>query len=1116
MKTLRTDRMILLISCIFVWCLANGQPSSQNYVRQSLMLEPYTSSPYIDIETSRITIDYYDGLGRLIESVKQGAGGNFNDIYTLTEYNAEGAVSKTWLPIESPSFDGSYITPNEIRTTAQTFYDDSRPYSETLYEPTMEQLPFKQQNPGEEWAESDVNITTLRGLNIEGDTYYGCTRYDVSLTGELVKNGEYADGMLHYEEIQDEGNADVIKFSDRDKNIVLERKISFDGQTLDTYYVYNIYGKLSYVIPPKASTIFKTQSNGSCDNSTINKLCYYYGYDQYNRLVEKRLPGAEVVYYVYDALDNIFMSQDGNLRKENKWRVIKIDDKYRKAVEGISTIPNRTRASLQDEWDTKLAIETKQATSAYMDNMYYSNTCGLPNFEPLVSYFYDDYSHVSSITHTTLPTDAGYPSGMSNAMGLLTCKVVWEDWYQILTTYKYDDKNRVVLEHEYNLDGVYNIYTFKKYNFAGDLTGKKTVYNNSDLGYSYSSEYSYSYTNWGTLQLVRHRVNNESWTNLCSYGYDDVMRLTSKTIIPRKATSNTKRTSYDYNIRGWTTSLSSPLFQQNLYYNNTISGSVPQWNGSPSATTFTSINSNGGLENITLTYGYDNFDRLQTVSSNGVSATGNLFRESFSYDENGNPLTITRGSQLNSYIQYISLSYDGNQISSLNESKEAEGLYPDIPSIPKGDYESDWSYDANGNRTADPSRDITSITYNHLNQPLKISFGDGSYIEHKYRSDGSFYGRTERERIISTVNGGTSTTSRLRTLNMAQTGDFIFENTIPKRLYIEGGYIDLDFNNGTTYYYYYIHDNQGSVRAIVNEHGNLVQATDYSAYGVPSTRYQMNADNRFHLGLEWQPMKGLYGYYNNARFRDALLAGTFLQQDPLAEKYYPFSPYHYSAGNPLKFLDENGEEPTLTEALRMSSHVYGDQSDDILIGGWTLSQNKTSILNNQYGLKSAVYERTLEDGSIEYTYAFAGTQDITDILHDGLQLIGASGQYSQAIKNLQVLQADILTSELTLTGHSLGGGLAALGSMKTGLRALTFNAAGVSLPTKLFNGVNMSQSVESQIDAYILASDPISSIQNIPFNAFPDVNGNKHIIFPKNWNSIIGGHKIESLINSYK
>ena len=63
-----------------------------------------------------------------------------------------------------------------------------------------------------------------------------------------------------------------------------------------------------------------------------------------------------------------------------------------------------------------------------------------------------------------------------------------------------------------------------------------------------------------------------------------------------------------------------------------------------------------------------------------------------------------------------------------------------------------------------------------------------------------------------------------------------------------------------------------------------------------------------HLCLEWQPMKGLYGYYNNARFRDALLAGTVLQQDPFAEKYYPFSPYHYGACNPLKYTDENGKE----------------------------------------------------------------------------------------------------------------------------------------------------------------------------------------------------------------
>jgi len=310
-----------------------------------------------------------------------------------------------------------------------------------------------------------------------------------------------------------------------------------------------------------------------------------------------------------------------------------------------------------------------------------------------------------------------------------------------------------------------------------------------------------------------------------------------------------------------------------------------------------------------------------------------------------------------------------------------------------------------------------------------------------------------------------------------------------------------------------------SVRVVIGENGTIKQATDYSAYGVPSTRYAGTTNNNhLHLGLEWQSMKGVSGYYNNARFRDALLAGTFFQQDPLAEKYYPYTPYHYGAGNPLRYVDVSGEEPTPAEALRMSSHVYGDQSDDVLIGGWSLSKNKTDILNQSYGLKSAVYERTLENGNKEYTYAFAGTQDATDILHDGLQLIGASGQYTQAIENLQALQENIGTAELTLTGHSLGGGLAALGSMKTGLKALTFNAAGVSSATKLFNGVNMIKPVENKIDAYILASDPLNLIQNIniPFNLLPDVNGNINIIKPKNFKSLYNGHNIQNFINSLK
>ncbi|MDD2961265.1 MAG: hypothetical protein PHR45_04195 [Muribaculaceae bacterium] len=119
--------------------------------------------------------------------------------------------------------------------------------------------------------------------------------------------------------------------------------------------------------------------------------------------------------------------------------------------------------------------------------------------------------------------------------------------------------------------------------------------------------------------------------------------------------------------------------------------------------------------------------------------------------------------------------------------------------------------------------------------------------------------------------------------------------------------IDTSLLQSNHTYNYYIHDNQGSVRAVVDENGTLVQATDYSAYGVPSSRFvSTTSDKHLHLGLEWQPMKGIYGYYNNARFRDAILAGTFYQQDPLAEKYYPFTPYHYAAGNPIRYKDADG------------------------------------------------------------------------------------------------------------------------------------------------------------------------------------------------------------------
>ena len=109
---------------------------------------------------------------------------------------------------------------------------------------------------------------------------------------------------------------------------------------------------------------------------------------------------------------------------------------------------------------------------------------------------------------------------------------------------------------------------------------------------------------------------------------------------------------------------------------------------------------------------------------------------------------------------------------------------------------------------------------------------------------------------------------------------------------------------------------------------SVIEAADYSAYGVPSSRYgSFSSDNRLHLGLEWQPMKGIYGYYNNARFRDAILAGSFYQCAPLAEKYYSLSPYSWCAGNPMKFIDPSGN--TIYAIIEDKTFVIQKDSNDI-------------------------------------------------------------------------------------------------------------------------------------------------------------------------------------------
>ena len=113
-----------------------------------------------------------------------------------------------------------------------------------------------------------------------------------------------------------------------------------------------------------------------------------------------------------------------------------------------------------------------------------------------------------------------------------------------------------------------------------------------------------------------------------------------------------------------------------------------------------------------------------------------------------------------------------------------------------------------------------------------------------------------------------------------------------------------------------------------SEYANVVERNDYYPFG---GRWDDGSghggtiaatDNRYALGGKERQTMSRMGMYLaaheslldfGARFYDPATA-IFLQQDPLAEKYYNISPYAYCANNPVNFVDPDGRD--FTKKLR--------------------------------------------------------------------------------------------------------------------------------------------------------------------------------------------------------
>lgn len=144
-----------------------------------------------------------------------------------------------------------------------------------------------------------------------------------------------------------------------------------------------------------------------------------------------------------------------------------------------------------------------------------------------------------------------------------------------------------------------------------------------------------------------------------------------------------------------------------------------------------------------------------------------------------------------------------------------------------------------------------------------------------------------------------------------------------------------------------------------------------------------------------------------------------------------------------------------------------------------LTPSMLKVEGSNFGSQAYAPDPAVFGDSMKPTLAFKGTQSVDpfkeDMANNFAQGMGNdSPYYDQAVQIGKKIQASGNADGLDMTGHSLGGGLAAAASESSGSTATTFNAAGLNPSTLPMYGANP---VGSTITNYRVDGDILTGLQ---------------------------------------
>jgi RHS repeat-associated protein len=593
-----------------------GQPvyttnTKKNYVRTWDVMAPELVPNNVltrSLRDVKQSTQYFDALGRPIQAVlKQGSletGSSATDIVNSTVYDEYGRVVQQFLPFAANNSGGNTsisdglfkLNPFQQQATfmtqqyvgqGETFF-----YGQTNYEASGLNRVEKVMSPGNSWVGNNIGVENKFWVNTLTDDVKEWKVTDVANNwGSYAVVGIYPAGSLYKSVSKDENQKQVVEYKDKDGRVLL-KKVQLtaalengggSGYTgwLSTYYIYDDLDNLRCVVQPRGVELLIANSwnIAALSSAILNEQCFRYEYDERNRMIMKKVPGAGDVYMVYDQRDRLVMTQDANLRAQNKWLVTLYENFQNRPVQTgklLNTFNNRTFSQHRSFAIVSSGYPFTETTTPattfweFLSKMGYDTYSTIPAASALTStldatYIVSPYI-ISPYNSSPVYAEQILQSNQVTAMPTWVQSKVLESASSYLYSVNiYDAKGRLIQVKSKNITNGADVFT-TQYSYSGQPIA--TIVKTEKTGTNPQTHIITTKTDYdelGRALTIKKTVNttingvalNKAELEIVKHEYNKLGELKTKFLGKKKDVNNAYTTNpletlnYEYNIRGW-------------------------------------------------------------------------------------------------------------------------------------------------------------------------------------------------------------------------------------------------------------------------------------------------------------------------------------------------------------------------------------------------------------------------------------------------------------------------------------------------------------------------------------------------------------------------------------